>query len=100
MNDLKNNLKNKKLSLKIYESAKKILLMDGSYEEWGARPIRRVIQNKIESEISLRFLDGRFVESGGMISITGKDCKLIFKQQVKKNKKISSKKIPSIASKN
>ena len=99
MDDLKNNLKNKNLSLKIYESAKKILLMDGSYQEWGARPIRRVIQNKIESEISVRFLDGRFVESGGMISITGKDGELIFKQQSIKNKK-SNKKITSISSKN
>ena len=80
--------------------AKKILLQEGSYNDWGARPIRRVIQNKIESEISLRFLDGTFIESGGMISITGKDCKLLFKQQVKKNKKSSIKKIPSTIPKN
>ena len=73
--------------MKIYDSAKKILLLEGSYEEWGARPIRRVIQNKIESEISLRFLDGTFTESGGTISITGKNGELIFKQQLKINKK-------------
>ena len=60
--------------------------MEGSYEEWGARPIRRVIQNKIESEISLRFLDGTFVEAGGPISITGKNGELIFLQR-KPNKK-------------
>ena len=97
MNDLKNNLKNKHLSLKLYDSAKKVLLSDGSYQEWGARPIRRVIQNKIESEISLKFLDGSFSDLGGVISITGKDGNLIFKQKTLKSKKNTKK--PSISSK-
>ena len=62
MMDLKNNLKAKNISLRLSPIAKKILLQDGSYLDWGARPIRRVIQNKVESEISLRFLSGEFVE--------------------------------------
>ena len=53
---------------------------EGSFLDWGARPIRRVIQNKIESEISIRFLDGQFTDNGGNISISGKDGELIFKQ--------------------
>ena len=36
------------------KSAKKILLQDGSHREWGARPLRRIIQNKIENEISIK----------------------------------------------
>ena len=62
------------------KSAKKILLQEGSFLDWGARPIRRVIQNKVESEISIRFLDGQFTDNGGNVSISGKDGELVFKQ--------------------
>ena len=80
LDDLKQNLKNKNISLRLNKTAKKILLQEGAFLDWGARPIRRVIQNKIESEISIRFLDGQFIENGGNISISGKDGELIFKQ--------------------
>ena len=80
LDDLKKNLKNKNISLRLNKTAKKILLQEGAFLDWGARPIRRVIQNKIESEISIRFLDGQFIENGGNISISGKDGELIFKQ--------------------
>ena len=87
MMDLKNNLKAKNISLRLSPTAKKILLQDGSYLDWGARPIRRVIQNKVESEISLRFLSGEFVDSGGSISITGNEGELLFKQIPNKKRK-------------
>ena len=90
MLDLKENLKNKNISLRLNKSAKKILLQEGSFLDWGARPIRRVIQNKIESEISIRFLDGQFIDDGGSISISGKDGQLTFKQS-QPTKKESSK---------
>ena len=93
MMDLKNNLKAKNISLRLSPTAKKILLQDGSYLDWGARPIRRVIQNKVESEISLRFLSGEFVDSGGSISITGNEGDLLFKQIPNKKKQIKKTKI-------
>ena len=93
MIDLKNNLKAKNISLRLSPTAKKILLQDGSYLDWGARPIRRVIQNKVESEISLRFLSGEFVDSGGSISITGNEGDLLFKQIPNKKKQIKKTKI-------
>jgi ATP-dependent Clp protease ATP-binding subunit ClpA len=80
MTDLKKNLKSKSISLRLSKSAKKILLQEGSFLDWGARPIRRVIQNKVESEISIRFLDGQFIDNGGNVSISGKDGELVFKQ--------------------
>jgi len=81
LKDLKLNLKKKSINLRVHQTAKKILLQEGSYNEWGARPIRRVIQNKIESEISIRFLDNRFSDNGGNITISGKDGHLLFKQK-------------------
>ena len=40
--------------------------------EWGARPLRRIIQSKIETELSIRFLNNSFSEHS-TISITAKD---------------------------
>ena len=89
MKDLRSNLKKKSINLRVNQTAKKILLQEGSYNEWGARPIRRVIQNKIESEISIRFLNNTFSDNGGNITISGKDAHLLFEQ---KHSKIIPKK--------
>jgi len=91
MKDLKNNLKKKSINLRVNQTAKKILLQEGSYNEWGARPIRRVIQNKIESEISIRFLNSTFSDNGGNITISGKDGHLLFEQKLPKPKLKKSK---------
>ena len=76
----------------IFLAEKKILLEEGFHLEWGARPIRRVIQSQIESEISIRFLDHRFSDSKSIISISGNEGQLIFKQFLKKNKSTNKKK--------
>ena len=86
--DLRLNLKERKVSLRVSASAKKILLEDGSHMEWGARPIRRIIQNEIESKISVGFLDKSF-KNNSMLSISAKDGNLIFKSLDKKRKKAS-----------
>ena len=93
MIDLKNNLKNKNILLRLNKTAKKVLLQEGSFLEWGARPIRRVIQDKIESEISIRFLDGQFRDNNGNISISAKDGELIFVQSDSIKKKSRKTKI-------
>ena len=68
-------------------------MQDGSYLDWGARPIRRVIQNKVESEISLRFLSGEFIEGNGNISISGNEGELLFKQIPNKKKTVKKTKV-------
>ena len=89
--DLKENLKVKNTSLRISKNAKKLLLQDSSHIEWGARPIRRIIQEKLENYISHKFLDGTF-EEGGTISISSDKENLIFKQIFKKKpSKLTSK---------
>jgi len=97
--DLRLNLKKQNNTLKITKSAKEALIREGLHREWGARPLRRMIQNKIENEISTLFLTGKLKENG-VISIKTKNKKLIFEQQLKKkikksnskeNKKISTK---------
>ena len=86
LTDLRSNLKKKNNTLKISKTAKEDLIRDGSHREWGARPLRRMIQSQIENSISELFLSGIFKENG-IITIKSKNKKLSFDQQLKKNKK-------------
>tara|TARA_S200000501_G_scaffold69326_2_gene61285 strand:- start:12051 stop:14489 length:2439 start_codon:yes stop_codon:yes gene_type:complete len=88
LNDLRNNLKSKNMSLRISKSAKNILLINGIHREWGARPIRRIIQDEIENVISYKYLSGEIKENS-IIYINGKGSQLIFKSKNKKTKSTS-----------
>ena len=57
LKDLHTNLRNMNTKLKVTKTAKDILIQDGSHREWGARPLRREIQNEIENVISSKFLN-------------------------------------------
>ncbi|MBU1421026.1 AAA family ATPase [Patescibacteria group bacterium] len=59
---------NKDISLKISSKAKK-LLADKSYDiTFGARPLKRVIQNMILDELSLQIIEGK-IKNGAKITI-------------------------------
>ena len=90
LNDLRINLKKKNINIRVNKTAKKVLLQDGAHREWGARPLRRIIQNQIENPISIKFLNGELIENSSIV-INGKADKLIFTINPKKNtKKIKS----------
>ncbi len=86
LSDLTENLKKKNNSLIVTNTAKKALLADGSHREWGARPLRRLIQNEIENEIASLFLQGKF-HNDATITVKAKSNKLIFTQKSKSKKK-------------
>jgi ATP-dependent Clp protease ATP-binding subunit ClpC len=88
LNDLRKNLKSKNMSLRISKSAKNVLLINGIHREWGARPIRRIIQDEIENVISYKYLSGEIKENS-TIYINGKGSQLIFKSKNKKTKSAS-----------
>jgi len=91
LKDLRKNLKRKRMLLRVNKTAKKILLLNGTHREWGARPIRRIIQDDIENTISYKYLTGELSEDS-IIFITGKVDELIFKS--KPRSPISKKNIP------
>ena len=64
-------------------------MFDGKHREWGARPIRRLIQNLIETPISSKFLNKQFVDNG-VITIKSNSKELIFTQR-KNKKKVKAK---------
>lgn len=90
LSDLKYNLMNKSNKLKVTKTAKDILIQDGSHREWGARPLRRAIQNEIENVISSKFLSGEFIEDG-VITVKGKGGALTFEQKLSSQKKKKAK---------
>ena len=77
LKDLKNNLRDKNNALRVSKTAKEHLLRDGSHREWGARPLRRLIQNEIENRISNNFIKGDFKDCKGLITIKSKKSKLL-----------------------
>ncbi len=104
LSDLRNNLEKKQNSLSFYKSAKELLLLDTKHREWGARPLRRNIQNLIENIISEKFISGKFIDSPGKITVTAKYDKFIFTQKLnttqplisdKKTKKTDKKSVSS-----
>ena len=91
LKDLRENLDKKNNILRVTKSAKEDLIRDGSHREWGARPLRRMIQSQIENEISTRFLTGEFKENG-IITVKSNNKKLEFSQEIKKKTKVPRRK--------
>ena len=91
LQDLKINLENKNNSIRFSKNVKDYLLKDGSHRDWGARPIRRIIQNEIENAISTKFLLNEFKENS-IISVKVVKDELVFTQYSKKHTSKSYKK--------
>jgi ATP-dependent Clp protease ATP-binding subunit ClpA len=70
-------LSNKDLKLEVSENTKQFLLKNGTDLKYGARPLRRAIQNYIEDEIAEKVLRGECI-SGQTIHVDEKDDKLTF----------------------
>ncbi|MBW1679342.1 MAG: ATP-dependent chaperone ClpB, partial [Deltaproteobacteria bacterium] len=62
MKHLKARLKEKKMDIKLTESAKEMICERGYDPTFGARPLKRVIQKYIQDFLALKILEGEFVE--------------------------------------
>jgi ATP-dependent Clp protease ATP-binding subunit ClpC len=67
------------MELQVSEAAREALAEEGYSEEYGARPLRRVIQNRIEDALSDAILAGRF-ESGDTILVDVEDETIVLCQ--------------------
>ena len=65
------------IELKITESVREFLAESGFDSKYGARPLRRTIQNEVEDVLAERILMGK-VHAGNKVKITVKDNKLNF----------------------
>jgi ATP-dependent Clp protease ATP-binding subunit ClpC len=67
------------MELQVSEAAREALAEEGYSEEYGARPLRRVIQNRIEDALSDAILAGKF-ESGDTILVDVEDETIVLCQ--------------------
>ena len=78
--NLQNRLKNLNITLICDNSVKSALAEIGFDEVYGARPLRREIQNRIEDKISEKLLDGT-VKNGDTVSCKYADGEFLFENQ-------------------
>jgi len=78
INELENQLKDKKIKIVLSNSAKKELAKEGFSTDLGARVMRRVIQEKIKTPLSDEILFGKLMH-GGVVKIDFKKKDFIFK---------------------
>jgi len=60
MNELQERLSERKLNVRISQRAKELLAERGYDPVYGARPIKRTIQQDIQNKLALRILEGEF----------------------------------------
>ena len=67
-------LKNKDITIKVSEKMKKLLAEKGYDTTFGARPLKRILQNLILDELAMNIIEGKVKEGDKvMIDVSGKE---------------------------
>ena len=77
LKNLKERLKNLEIEFSWDDSVKNVLAEKGFDEVYGARPLRREIQNKIEDKLSENILEGK-IKKGAKVNCTLENDEFIF----------------------
>lgn len=80
MKDLFKRLSERGLSIEVTDEVKDYLAKDGYSEAYGARPLRRLIQRKIEDELAEEILTNAY-QDGDTIVLKLKDEKIVFEKK-------------------
>ncbi len=76
LSELNARLAEKEVQLSVEKSAKDSLAKDGFHPEFGARPLRRLIQEKIEDQLAELLIEGR-VTPGSIIRVAKRAAGLV-----------------------
>lgn len=76
---LAQRLKDRKLTVQFTEDAKKLIMDEGIDPAFGARPLKRTIQKRIENQLAKHILEGKFAE-GDKINISAQQHRFTFEK--------------------
>lgn len=79
LKDLQERLQEKRISLKVTDEALEAIAGEGYDPQFGARPLKRVIQKEIENNLAMQMLGGNITEDAAVtVDFQNKD--FIFKK--------------------
>lgn len=92
LKDVRQQIQEKNMSLELDKAAEDIIVTNGYDPKFGARPLRRSIQQLIENPLSNQILEGKFKEGDGVLA-KGVDEKIVFeKTKFKKDENLTKDK--------
>lgn len=94
LKDLLKRLAEKELNIDVTDEVKDHLAENGYSEAYGARPLRRLIQRKMEDSLAEEILSGKYAP-GDTIKVTLVDGKISF-EKASKSKRTKKEKEPEI----
>ena len=77
MENVKNRLKEKKIELEITDEAKELLAIEGYDPHYGARPLKRFIENTLETDIAKKIISGEIHDGSDVIVKANKEKLII-----------------------
>jgi ATP-dependent Clp protease ATP-binding subunit ClpB len=88
LEDLKQLLLDRKITLELTEAAKHALFTSGYDPAYGARPLKRAIQRMIQDPLAMKILDGEVLH-GDHVVVDATDDKLTFAVEHREEKPVA-----------
>jgi ATP-dependent Clp protease ATP-binding subunit ClpC len=80
-NDVRQRLEERGIGLELTEAAKAALVKEGFDPVYGARPLRRTVQRRVENPLSKRILAGEFDEGDTVLVDVSDDGEYVFERK-------------------
>ena len=77
---LEKRLTQQNIQIELDKAAKKLLAQEGYDPQFGARPLKRTIQERLLDPLAMKILNGEF-KGGGKIKVTAQDAELVFQEK-------------------
>ena len=78
INELAKILSSKKLSIEVSDKARELLAKEGFDPVYGARPLKRVIQNEVQNVLAMKLLNGEVKEGDTiLLDVTGPEGRVL-----------------------
>ncbi|MBG72479.1 uncharacterized protein METZ01_LOCUS22466 [marine metagenome] len=81
LTELQAQLDRKKVELEVDEAAREWIAREGYDEKMGARPMQRLIDEKIKSRLAEDILFGELADSGGTVYVTVEDGDIVIEME-------------------